>query len=204
MAPIDPRDPASGRTPSRGRCYLYVAPCVHEDLLKLGYSRDPLERFQSLHRRWYELFDPCGIALVETDTVRDARDLELALKRELLEHNATAPLTVERVAGGHGEWYRGAADRLHRAVQHLRQQGHRVHAPAREWLRQSLLARAELLFAWTQAALSPDELEGRSGHTAAQGVVRDALDAFPALGLDLEPWLPPDVLQWYRRGGGVR
>lgn len=204
MAPVDPRDPAAVRTLSRGRCFLYIAPCQHEDLLKLGFSRDPLERFQSLHRRWYDLFDPRRILLVETDTVREARVLERGLQQELAAYNATAPLTVARLAGGHGEWYRGACGVLEETVRDLHRRGHRTHAPAREWLRQALLARAELLFAWTQASLSPDELERRGGHTAAQAVVRDALDAYPALELDLEPWLPGEVMHWYRQGGGLR
>jgi len=44
--PIDPRDPASLGTLSRGRCFLYVFPCAYEDLLTLGFSRDPLQRLQ--------------------------------------------------------------------------------------------------------------------------------------------------------------
>ncbi|WP_159015667.1 hypothetical protein [Cognatiluteimonas profundi] len=53
---IDPREPGN-RGPSRGRCYLYVLPCAYEDLLKLGFSRDPLDRMQALHPRWFEFFD---------------------------------------------------------------------------------------------------------------------------------------------------
>lgn len=202
--PIDPRDPAATRTLSRGRCYLYVAPCAHEDLLKLGFSRDPLERLQSLHRRWYELFDPDRVLLVETESVRDARALELGLRRALAAHNAPAPLTIQRIAGGHGEWYRGAYARLAGAVGELGRSGHRVHAPARAWLQEALRGRADLLYSWSQAMLSPDELERRVGITPAQAAVRDALDAFVALELDLAAWLPADVLRWHRAGGGLR
>ena len=42
---------------SRGRAYVYVLPCRDEDLLKLGFSRDPFTRFHTLHRRFYEFFD---------------------------------------------------------------------------------------------------------------------------------------------------
>ena len=85
--PIDRRDPAA-RTQSRGRCHLYVLPCAHEDLLKLGFSRDPLARLQQLHPRWFEFFDLDRAFAVETETVPDARKLELAQRRLLAEHNA--------------------------------------------------------------------------------------------------------------------
>jgi hypothetical protein len=80
--PIDRRDPA-GRTQSRGRCHLYVLPVVVEDLLKLGFSRDPLARLQQLHPRWYEQFDLDRAFTVETESVPDARRLELRFRRQL-------------------------------------------------------------------------------------------------------------------------
>jgi T5orf172 domain-containing protein len=201
--PVDPRDPASVRTLSRARCFVYVAPCAHEDLLKLGHSRDPLRRFQSLHRRWFEFFAPERIALVEADTVREARAIELALKHRLADWNAPVPLTVAREAGGHGEWYRGASAQLERAVSDLERQGHRVHVPALAWLRDALQARSDLLYAWTESALSVDELELRAGTTPAQRIVRDVLDAYPALGIPLEEHLPPSAWRWYEAGGGL-
>jgi hypothetical protein len=90
--PVDPRDPAATRTLSRNRCFLYVAPCAYEDQLKLGFSRDPLRRFQSLHRRWFEFFDVDRIALVETETVRDALDAFRALAIPLEESLPAAVL----------------------------------------------------------------------------------------------------------------
>jgi Meiotically Up-regulated Gene 113 (MUG113) protein len=201
--PVDLRDPASVRSPSQGRCFLYMLPCAYEDLLKVGFSRDPLQRLQALHRRWYEFFDPQRIALVETDTVREARGLELATKHRLAELNAPAPMTVVHEAGGHGEWYRGAGTQLEVFVQQLMVQGYRVHAPAHDWLRQALSHRLELLYSWTEALLTVDELELRAGSTPAQRIVRDALDAFTALDIALEEWLPAPVLRWYRAGGGL-
>lgn len=196
--PIDTRDPLSIRTLDRGRCYLYVMPCVFEDLLKLGHSRDPLERLISLHRRWFDLFDPDRALLVETDSVREAQALERELHRELALFNAPAPLTVSRQAGGAGEWYRGAYARLFEAVHDLGASGHTLHVPAREWLRNALLRRADLLYAWTQAMLTPDELEGRWGLSPSQQAVGDVLDAFAALTIDVEPWIPGPVAAWYR------
>lgn len=202
--PVDPRDPAAKRTLSRDRCFLYVAPCAYEDQLKLGFSRDPLHRFQSLHRRWFEFFDIERIALVETETVRDARSLESRFKREFAEFNAPVPLTVDREAGGDGEWYRGARTRLAAALQTLVAEGYAVHAPAWRWLHDRLAQRRELLYSWTEAMLTVDELEHRAGPSPAQWAVRDALDAFSTFDIPLDESLPMAVLQWYREGGGLR
>ena len=190
--------PATG-----GRCFVYVLPCTWEDHCKIGFSRDPLSRLLQLHRRWYEFFDIDRAVLVETETVRDARDLELELRRPLAEHNAPSPLTVRREGAGHTEWFRGVAPQLAQAVDALVQRGHVVHAPLRDWLRPVLLARSAPLFAWTQAQLSPDELEGLAGPSPQQRMVRDTLDAYAALGIDLEPLLPEEVWRWYRGSMGA-
>jgi hypothetical protein len=112
-------------------------------------------------------------------------------------------LTVRREAAGHTEWFRGVAPELERAVEGLKLRGHVVHAPLRDWLRPVLLARSDPLFAWTQAQLSPDELDGLAGPTPAQRMVRDTLDAYEALGVALEPMLPQEVWQWYRGRRGA-
>lgn len=181
-------------------CHLYIAVAAYEDLLKLGFSLDPLVRWQQLHPRWYEAFDLDRSLLVETETERDARDLELTLRRQLVPHNAPALLTARREAGGFTEWYRGALETLRGAARDLEARGHVVHGPARPWLRAALAARLESLYAWSEAMLSPDELDGLAGALRTQQAARDALDAFAALDLDVEPWLPPRVFDWYRRG----
>lgn len=192
---IDADDPQPA---SRGRCHLYVLPRPWEDHCKVGFSRDPLARAQSMHRRWFEFFDLEGGYVVETETVRDARDLELELRRLLVEHNAPAPLTVRREAAGHTEWYRGAQTLLDDAVDTLRARGHTVHAPLRTWMGPALLERVDGLYAWSLPRLSVDELDGIAGATPAQQQVRDALDAYAALDVDLQPHLPPEVWGWYR------
>jgi hypothetical protein len=198
MSPPLSRDPRDDRIPSRGRSFLYVFPCAWEDYCKLGFSRDPLSRLQTLHRRWFEFFDLDRAFLVEAETVRDARDLELELGRPLREHNAPAPLTVRSQAGGRTEWYRGASAQLEQAAGTLQLRGHVVHAPARAWLRDALRARSDQLYDWAQAQLSADELGGLVATTPTQRLVRDALDGYVALSIDLEPLLPPAVHRWYR------
>ena len=196
MPRIVPPDTGS-RIPSRGRCYLYVFPCGWEDLCKLGISRDPLDRLQALHPRWFEFFDLERGMLVELDRVREARDLELSLGHALAEHNAVAPLTVREAAGGATEWYRGAATRVEAAFRDLGVKGHLLH-PLRPWLRTTLEARTERLFAWTQAVLDPDTLASRGCVLTEHRAVRDALDACTALGIDIAPRIPDAVLAWYR------
>ena len=202
MPPIDHRDPATVHGPSNGPAFLYVAPWVSEDQLKLGFSRDPLSRLQQLHPRWFEVFDLDRALLVETETVRDARELELRFRRLLDSHNAWAPLTVRRLAGGHTEWFRGAYDTLVPRIRELEGGGFTVHQPARPWFRKTMRARGELLYAWLDGLLAPDELDLLVRGTPAQRVARDALDACRALDIDLEPVLPERVLRWYRAVAG--
>ena len=180
------------------RCHLYVFPCAYEDLLKLGFSRDPLARMQQLHPRWFEFFDLDRAFAVETERERDARDLELRYRRLLETHNAPMPLTVREAAGGFREWYRGAYAPLAEAAEALRAEGHHVHAPLRPWLRDALERRADLLYAWTTAMLTVDDFERPRVETPVQRTVRDALDAYAALDLPLASCLPESVLHWHR------
>ena len=193
---MTPTDPALRGARSRGRCYLYVAPCAWEDLLKVGHSRDPLARLQAFHHRWYEIFDPDRAWLVELDHVREAASLELALRRGLAGHNAPVPLTIRREAAGHGEWFRGAGSLLDASRDRLAGEGHLLHAPAREWLGAALLARADRLHGWSLAMLDVDALEGPVDATPATRAVRDAIDAYAALGIDVAPFLPGEVARW--------
>ena len=192
---IDPREP-SNRGPSRGKCFVYVLPCAYEDILKLGFSRDPLQRMQALHPRWFEFFDLDTGFLVETETVRDARDLELGLANVIADHNAPAPLVIRREAAGHSEWYRGAHPALSRTARTLGAGGYNLHAPLRPWLRERLVERSDRLFSWTLAMLSPEDLNA-AGPTEAQRRVDDILDGFAALGIDVEPLVPQNVYEWY-------
>ncbi len=190
-------------TASEGLSYVYVVPCAYEDLLKLGFSRDPLARLQSLHPRYYEFFDLDRGFLVETDAVAEARSLELRLRRTLAEHNAPAPLTIRHAAGGHTEWYRGAYDALGAETERLAGQGSIVHRPLSEWLRTGLLAQRDLLFSRACALLEgvegePDALDRPDMSAIRQGAL-DTFDAYRRLGLPLQDCLPPALMDWYQR-----
>lgn len=184
------------------RCYLYVFPCVWEDHCKVGFSRDPLARVQALHRRYFEFFDLDRGYLVEAETTRDARGLELALRRLLAAHNAPAPSTICRQAGGHTEWYRGAEAALTTAMQALRDRDYPVHAPLRPWMQAAWADHTDLLYSWTRAALSAFDLEDGCVPAPVASLVRDALDAAAAFGIDVEAVLSPDIERWYRLHAG--
>src|SRR5688572_7318944 len=191
------------RPAASGPSFVYVIPCLGEDLLKLGMSRDPLDRFQSLHPRWFDFFDIDAARLVETDSVREARALETRLRQLLRAHNAPAPLLVSAAAGGHTEWFRGVQAILEQETEALRQAGLRVHAPARAWLSNALAGRGSLLFHWSARmleAIDPDFAPALASRmpTGLERTLRDALDAYAAHGIDPEPLLPEAVARWWR------
>lgn len=201
MIPSDPRDEYS-RTASRGPCFLYVTPCAYEDILKVGFARDPLVRLHTLHRRFYDFFDLDAGFLIETDSVREARALETMLHRALAIHNAPAPLVVREQAGGHTEWFRGAYAILDERARSLEQEGFIRHPSLRPWLRHRLLGQSTELYAWADKAFGELSLEPEVPVQVSplrQGF-RDTLDAYVALDIDLVPLLPDEVLQWHRVG----
>lgn len=195
--------PETGSAGSEGLSYVYVLPCVCEDLLKLGFSRDPLARMQALHPRYYEFFDLDRGFLFETDTVAEARGLELRLRRAFAEHNAPAPLTIRRAAGGRTEWYRGAFDALSAEMERRAGEGSIVHRPLSAWLRAGLLAQRDLLFARAGALLEavegePDLLDRPEMSGIRQNAL-DTIDAYRAARLPLHDCLPATLMAWYQR-----
>lgn len=188
--------------PIAARAYVYVLPCITEDLLKLGFSRNPLSRMQALHPRFYEFFDLDRAYALHAETIRDARALELTLRRALQAHNAPAPLTAIRAAGV-TEWYRGAWSALDAASQALQSRGH-IRVGLRGVVQEGLQAARDQLYTWA-SLLTPDEAGARGSlahATLAQRRVRDVLDAYRAVGLDPESSLPDPVRDWYRASRG--
>ncbi|HYG08202.1 MAG TPA: GIY-YIG nuclease family protein [Stenotrophomonas sp.] len=187
-----------GEIRTDGRCFTYVLPCAWEDFCKIGFSRNPLSRLRSLHPRWFEFFDLDTGTLVETETERDARDLELELRRPLKAHRAPAPLTIAANAGGKTEWVRGANAQLAAAARALATRGFRVY-PLRPWARAATLQRVDLLYDWSSAQLPLGEHESTGSLTPAQQALRDTLDSHAALGIELRTHLPEHVWDWYQR-----
>lgn len=199
-------DPAAfPRTLSRGRAFVYVIGCREDTLFKIGFTRDPMDRWRTLHPRFFEFFGLDQGILIATDKVGQARTLERRLLRAFADYQALAPLAVRAGAGGEGEWFRGVlAEVVEAAKETAAQHAWTWQLPA-QWMRSCLAARRDLLFAWTAAMLDALEFERHNGgeRAPADGAVYerallDALDAFASVGLDIDGHVPEPVRLWYR------
>jgi hypothetical protein len=192
------------RFASRGRAFVYVLPCRHEDLLKVGFSRDPLQRMQTLHARFFDFFDLDRAFLIATDYVRDARRIEREFLTAFAERRSPAPLVVPDAAAGYTEWHRGAyADAVAMAETIAANDGFVLHAPLRAWLREVFVERSALLYAWSSKMLDAIEYERHNAPpsprpSAIERALRNALDCFVELGIAIEPLVPPPVFIWHR------
>ncbi len=182
--------------------YVYVLQCRYEDILKVGFSRDPLGRMQTLHPRYFEFFDLERALVVATESVGDARALESELFEVAALHRAPGPLAVCPAAGGHTEWFRGACSLVQGAAAgKAAAAGYTLHAPALGWLRGRLQRRAAGLYESTTHMLRVIEAGRACGEPAAavEAQLRDLLDSYAAMELDVACSVPPGVLVWYCR-----
>ena len=203
-------DPGFPRQLARGKAFVYIVPCRDDTLFKIGYTRDPLARWQTLHRRFFEFFDLERGVLIASDKVSEARRIERSLLATFIDYQAFAPLIVPASAAGHTEWFRGVLEEaVTGASDHAVCAGLTVHRPPAAWLRAVLIERTDRLFAWTRRMLDMIEFES---HNASERHpndadryergLGDALDAMESMDLDIAPHVPADVLQWHalRRG----
>lgn len=187
----------------RGRTFVYVLPSLGEDLTKVGFTQDPIQRFRSFHPRFFLLFDLEKGMLVETGQLRDARRLERLLIERWPEHRAPAPLLVAEAAGGHTEWFRGIGDEVGAFVRRTADRyGHVLHAPLSGWLHARFAERADQLYEWSQRLLEMIEWQDANLPAEARDsryarALRDNLDACRAVGMPLDKLLPASVLAWY-------
>ncbi|MEO5559196.1 MAG: GIY-YIG nuclease family protein [Dokdonella sp.] len=197
-------DPPYPRSLSKGRAFAYLLPCRHEDIAKIGFSRDPLVRVHTLHRRYFEFFDLDRAVLVETDRVRDARRIERRLIADFSDYLAPAPLLIPDSAGGRTEWYRGAFPAIRQTLHTLAESDALVlHDPMNSWLRTRIAGVTERMHGW--AADMREAIEYAQHNLAddrqskhLQGVLCDVLDAHVALGIDVQTLVPTDAWTWYR------
>lgn len=187
----------------KGKAYVYVLPRSGEDLVKIGFSRDPFERFRTLHLHFYAFFDLQKGLLLEVDSIREARRMERLFIERWPEHRASAPFEVASHAGGHTEWFRGIEEYTdafaHRVAERY---GYCLHTPLQQWLKQRMSEYAEDLFDWSlrlleiidwQACNLPESSQDRK----YADVLRDTLDAFCAVGVAIEKHVPCAVHRWY-------
>jgi T5orf172 domain len=194
------------RFASRGHAYVYVLPCRDEDLLKVGFSREPFRRFHTLHRRFFEFFDLDRGLLIAVDRLADARRIERQFITTWADNRAPAPLVVPLSAAGHTEWYRGIHAEVTACAREIAaRDNHSLHEPLRPWLRHQLQVRADVLFDWSTRMLELVEYEqfnrppDQGGRPYRQALL-DTLDMYAGIGLPLADLLPAAVLDWYGHG----
>lgn len=192
----------------RGRTFVYVLPSLGEDLTKVGFTQDPVQRFRSFHPRFFALFDLEQGMLVETGQLREARRVERLLIERWPQHRATAPLLVADAAGGHTEWFRGIEDEVEPFVRRMAERyGYVLHAPLSGWLRARFSERADRLYEWSRRLLETIEWQAATMPPEARDpryarALLDTLDACSVVGMALGDLLSPDVLAWYAAASG--
>jgi len=189
------------RSLSKGRTFVYMLPWREQDLLKVGYSRQPLVRMRTLHRRFFDVFDLERGLLLETERLAQARQIE----RDIIVRHATqrspAPLTVPDEAAGYSEWFRGICPEvtalLHDAAA---REGFALHS-LRDWLRQWFGSQGDGLYEWSLRMLEAIEYEAfnvppewQRGEAARS--LRYVMDACEAVGLPLADLSPDGALAW--------
>ncbi|MFS8138500.1 MAG: GIY-YIG nuclease family protein [Thermomonas sp.] len=195
------------RFASQGRTFVYVLPCRDEDLLKVGFSRDPLGRFRTLHRRYFDFFDLDRGLLLEVEHLREARRIERFFIETFAADRSPAPMVIPLSAAGHTEWFRGVsvqADALARQL--CAQHACVLHAPLADWIRRRFGDWSELLHDWSSRMLALIQYEHFNVHPAerqrhAERALRGVLDAYVALDLDIDALVPETVAAWYHTTG---
>jgi hypothetical protein len=187
------------RTQSAGPAIVYVLPHRGEEFLKLGFSRDPLQRMQDLHRRYFDFFDVDRMILIETSSVAEARRIETNLKRAIIDHRAPSPLDTRHQAGGETEWYRGAYAVLEERAKTMERDGFVVHWHSRNWITTQLIRRRDHLFEWTSVQFRLLDIAGITSQHGRRiaSVLRDVLDANAYFEIDIADAVPMDVAKWY-------
>ncbi len=171
-------------TPYRGRAFVYILPLAGpEDLLKVGLTHDPLARWPAFHSRWFEEFDIDRAMLLETESRKDAQMLETRLRRELVEFNCPAPLTIRVQAGGQREWHRGAYELARRFVFDRELEGYFVRSSARELLTESMHEMAGSTNALLHQAVS--DFQAGQLSASQMAALGNLVDAHRAFGSDV-------------------
>ena len=192
------------RADSRGRPFVYVLCSRGEDLTKVGFTHDPIQRFRSFHPRFFALFDLDRSLLVQVGRLAEARRMERLLIERWTEHRASAPLLVSAAAGGHTEWFRGIADEVGPFVRRIAERyGYPIYAPLGDWLRARFAERADQLYEWSSRMLAMIEWQSLNLPPPAQDrryaqTLGDTLDACAAVNMDLAALVLPEVLAWYQ------
>lgn len=179
--------------------FVYVVPARYEDILKIGFSREPAHRIRSFHARYFEYFDLDRGFLIAASDEKDARRIERLLALRFADHRTHAPLVIEQGPGGSTEWYRGAYPLVRQAgTQIVADGGYPPLICAAYLIREALLRERQHLFEHATAVL--DAVDGPGEDPQAfdiEAAFRTSLDAFRAFGIDVEEYLPDEIRMRY-------
>lgn len=172
---------------------VYIIPARFEEILKIGFSREPAHRIRSFHTRYFEYFDLDRGFLITVNDEKDARHVERLLALQFADHRTRAPLVIEQAPGGYTEWYRSAYElALEASGQIVVEGGYPPLISAAALIREHLLREREHLFEHASALL--DVIDGLgSGDLQALKIAaafRDVLDAFVAFDIPVDEYLP--------------
>lgn len=203
-ATIDPEAAVYPRFVAGGRTFVYVLPCRDEDILKVGFSRNPRQRLSALHRRYFQFVDLDRALLIEVERLSDARRIERFLITRFTQNRAPAPFVVRSAAAGGTERFRGIAGEVDELARRLAaEEGWALHAPLRSWLRARFREHADTLHENSLRLLDSIEYERfnlpaeeQRGRTAAQ--LRHLLEVCEFMDRNLERLIPLRVITWYR------
>ena len=172
--------------------FVYVVPARFEDILKIGFSRDPAHRIRSFHSRYFEYFDLERGFLITANDEKDARRIERVLALRFAEHRTHAPLVIEQAPGGSTEWYRGALPLVLQASNRIVDEGGYsplISVAAR--IREQLLREREHLYEHATAVIdATDALGDDARANEIAEAFRNSLDAFRAFAITVDEYLP--------------
>lgn len=191
------------RTLGKGRSFVYMLPCRDQDLLKIGFSREPLTRLRTLHHRFFDYFDLERGLLLEVDRVAQARAIERDILLRHAGERSPAPLAVPDQAAGYTEWLRGVTPEV---TARLREVAVREDFPLHAldaWVRQMFEAQADRLYDLSLRLLEAIEYETFNvPDEFATGQARRSLiyvlDACASVGIEMGARFPEAVLAWRR------
>jgi len=192
------------RSLAKGRTFVYMLPWREQDLLKVGYSRQPLVRLRTLHRRFFDVLDLQRGWLLEAERLAQARKIERDLLVRHAEQRSPAPLLVADEAAGYSEWFRGVCPEVTGELHEVAaREGLALHS-LHDWLRRWFSDQSDGVYEWSLRVLEAIEYETfnvppeRQRGEAARSL-RYVMDACEAVGLPLAGLFPDSVLAWRQR-----
>jgi len=172
---------------------VYIIPARFEEILKIGFSREPAHRIRSFHPRYFEYFDLDRAFVICANDEKDARRIERLFALQLADHRTHAPLVIEQAPGGHTEWYRCAYELAREAsTQIVFEGGYPPLTSAATLIREHLLREREHLFEHATAFVDVIDGLGNDDPQALKiaAAFRDVLDAFEAFDIPVDEYLP--------------